>query len=68
MRHTRVRSDLPSRVSLFRSRLHERGQLEKLFDRLDVELERHNIAANAGKMVDLTFVENPRGCEAKLRQ
>lgn len=47
-------------VWLFRDQLQKKGLVKKLFDQMNAELERHNIVANAGQIVDASFVEAPR--------
>ena len=47
------------RIWLFRDRLNKAGLVQKLFRLLDRQLSRDGIIVNAGKMVDLSFVEVP---------
>lgn len=47
-------------IWLFRDQLQKKGLVKKLFDQMNAELERHDIIANAGQIVDASFVEAPR--------
>ena len=44
----------------FRETLIEKGVIEKLFERFNAALDQQGVFANAGRMVDASFVEAPR--------
>ena len=47
-------------IWLFRDQLQKQNLIKQLFDQMNAELERQNIIANAGQIVDASFVEAPR--------
>lgn len=44
----------------FRDQLQRHGLVKKLFDQMNADLERRNIIANSGQIVDASFVQAPR--------
>ena len=52
-------------VWLFRNQLQQHDLVRKLFDEMNADLERRNIIANAGQIVDASFVEVPRQRNSK---
>ncbi len=57
-----IRDEVPDHNTIwgFREALTNEGIVEKLFDQFNAELEKENLIANKGSIIDASFVEVPR--------